>query len=104
MEIIGWKCFGSSRAQPDVAFAGRQDDARAVLRELEQYSAEKYVSPYLSPLPSLHLANTSWFAHLEDGLRFRFHEQSGVTWIRVLTCWFPTPARDPSARQIGLPQ
>jgi TolB-like protein/Flp pilus assembly protein TadD len=55
-----------------LAFAGRRDDATAVLRELEQSSAEKYVSPVplAVTLAALGEYETA-FARLDDGLRFR---------------------------------
>jgi hypothetical protein len=54
------------------AFAGRQDDARAVLCELKQYSAEKYVSPLpvAVTLAALGEYETA-FARLENGVRLR---------------------------------
>jgi non-specific serine/threonine protein kinase len=54
------------------AFAGREDDARAVLRELEQGSAEKYVSPIPVAVALAALGESeAAFARLEDGVRLR---------------------------------
>jgi serine/threonine protein kinase/tetratricopeptide (TPR) repeat protein len=54
------------------AFAGRQDDARAVLRELEQVPAEKYVSPIPVAVTLAALGEyEAAFARLEDGVRLR---------------------------------
>jgi len=55
-----------------LAFAGRQDDARTVLRELEQYSAEKYVSPIVVAVTLGALGEyEAAFARLDDGMRLR---------------------------------
>ncbi len=72
-----WKASGGNLLVRAVlsgtfAFAGRQDDARAVLRELEQGQTEKYVSPIpvavtLGALGEYEAA----FARLEDGVRLR---------------------------------
>jgi serine/threonine protein kinase/tetratricopeptide (TPR) repeat protein len=54
------------------AFAGRQDDARAVLGELEQGQTEKYVSPIPVAITLAALGEyDAAFARLEDGMRLR---------------------------------
>jgi serine/threonine protein kinase/Tfp pilus assembly protein PilF len=54
------------------ALAGRQDNARAVLRELDQGSAEKYVSPIPVAVTLAALGEyEAAFARLEDGVRIR---------------------------------
>ena len=88
-----------------LAFAGRQDDARAVLRELEQYSAEKYVSPVPVAVTLAALGEyEAAFAHLEDGLRFRCPR---AIWGKV-DPRFDILRSDPRCadllRRIGLPQ
>ena len=88
-----------------LAFAGRQDDARAVLRELEQYSAEKYVSPVPVAVTLAALGEyEAAFAHLEDGLRFRCPR---AIWGKV-DPRFDILRSDPRyadlLRRIGLPQ
>jgi serine/threonine protein kinase/Flp pilus assembly protein TadD len=63
------------------AFAGREDDARAVLRELEQGSAEKYVSPIPVAVALAALGKyEAAFARLEDGVRLRC---SRAVWGKV---------------------
>jgi tetratricopeptide (TPR) repeat protein len=55
-----------------LAFAGRQDDARTVLYELGQCSAEKYVSPILVAVTLAALGEyEAAFARLEEGVRLR---------------------------------
>jgi|SRR5215831_14694364 len=53
-----------------LALAGRQDDARTVLSELEQSSAEKYVSPIPVALTLAALGeHEAAFTRLEEGIR-----------------------------------
>ncbi len=87
------------------AFAGRQDDARAVLRELEQYSAEKYVSPVPVAVALAALGEyEAAFARLDDGLRFRCPR---AIWIKI-DPRFDILRSDPRyadlLRRMGLPQ
>jgi serine/threonine-protein kinase len=87
------------------AFAGRQDDARAVLVELEQDQAEKYVPPVpvavtLAALGEFEAA----FARLEDGMRVRCPR---AVWCKV-DPRFDVLRADPRygdlLRRMGLPE
>jgi len=81
-----WKASGESvliRAvlSGTFALAGRPADARAILQELEQYPAEKYVSPIpvaltLAALGEFDVA----FARLEEGVRIRCPR---AVWLKV---------------------
>jgi len=70
-----WRASGESvlvRAvlSGTLALAGRQDDARTVLSELEQSSAEKYVSPIPVALTLAALGeHEAAFTRLEEGIR-----------------------------------
>jgi TolB-like protein/Tfp pilus assembly protein PilF len=72
-----WKASGGSVLVQAVlsgtfAFAGKRDDARAVLRELDQYSSEKYVSPVPVALTLAALGEyEAAFARLDDAMRLR---------------------------------
>jgi len=87
------------------AFAGREDDARAVLRELEQGSAEKYVSPIPVAVALAALGEyEAAFARLEDGVRLRC---SRAIWGKVdprFDVFRSDPRYADLLRRIGLPQ
>ena len=88
-----------------LAFAGRQDDARAMLRELEERSAEEYVSPVPVAIALAALGEyEAAFARLDDGLRFHCPR---AIWGKV-DPRFDILRSDPRyadlLRRIGLPQ
>jgi len=87
------------------AFAGRQDDARAVLRELEQGPAERYVSPIPVAVTLAALGEyEAAFARLEDGVRLRCPR---AIWGKVdprLDVLHSDPRYTDLLRRIGLPQ
>ena len=63
------------------AFAGRHDDARVVLRQLEQYSIETYVSPVPVAVTLAALGEyEAAFARLDDGMRLHCPR---VIWCKV---------------------
>jgi serine/threonine protein kinase/Tfp pilus assembly protein PilF len=88
-----------------LAFAGREDDARAVLRELEQGSPEKYVSPIPVAVALAALGeHEAAFARLEDGVRLRC---SRTIWGKVdprCDVFRSDPRYADLLRRIGLPQ
>ena len=64
-----------------LALAGRQTEARAILRELEQCPAEKYVSPIPLAVTLAALGEfDAAFARLEEGLRLRCPRS---VWLKV---------------------
>lgn len=87
------------------AFAGRQDDARAVLRELEQVSPEKYVSPIPVAVTLAALGEyESAFARLGDGLRLRCPRAIGVKVDPRFDILRSDPRFAELVRKVGLPQ
>ena len=105
-----WKASGGSVLVRAVlsgtfAFAGRRDEARAVLRELEPGLAEVYVSPIPVALTLAALGDfDAAFARLEEGVRLRC---SRAIWAGV-DPRFDLLRSDPRyaelLRRIGLPQ
>jgi len=87
------------------AFAGKQDDARAVLQELEQSSSKKYVSPVLIALTLAALGEyEAAFARLEEAMRVRCPR---AIWCKV-DPRFDVLRSDPRyadfLRRVGLPR
>ena len=105
-----WKASGGSVLVRAVlsgtfAFAGRQDDARAVLSELAHSQTEKYVSPIPVAVTLAALGEyEAAFARLEDGIRLRCPR---TVWCKV-DPRFDALRSDPRygdlLHRIGLPQ
>lgn len=86
------------------AFAGRHDGARVVLRELEQCSLEKYVSPVPVAVTLALGQYEAAFARLEDAMRLRCPR---VIWCKVdprLEILRTDPRYAGFLRRIELPQ
>ena len=88
-----------------IAFAGRHDEARAMLCELEQIAAEKYVSsvPIAVTLAALGDYEAA-FARLEEGVRLRCPR---AVWGKVdprFDLFRADPRYADVLRRIGLPQ
>ncbi len=102
-----WTARGLIRAilSGTLAFAGRQDEAPAVLRELERYSPEKYVSPVPIAVTLAALGDhKAAFARLDDGVRLRCPR---AIWCKVdprFDVLPPDPRYAEFLSRVGLPQ